>query len=120
MDTLTIMNEPFTFTQYRPLLPRQLVDDAKRCGTWLSEQELEAWHRVFENEEQDLSDGQLLRIAPEVRRQLVNRGRETCVLVAIGGAGEHVGQDGEAFATWSDSEGRPPQHVPLPDDLPLS
>jgi mannose-6-phosphate isomerase-like protein (cupin superfamily) len=75
---------------------------------------------IFENEEQDLSDGQLLRVAPEVRRQLVNRGRETCVLVAIGGAGEHVGRDGEAFATWSDSEGRPPQQVPLPDDLPLS
>jgi hypothetical protein len=46
MDTLTIINEPFTFTQYRPLLPRQLVDEAKGCGTWLSEQELEAWHRV--------------------------------------------------------------------------
>src|SRR5438128_2192419 len=46
MDTLTIINELFTFTQYRPLLPRQLVDEAKGCGTWLSEQELEAWHRV--------------------------------------------------------------------------
>ena len=75
---------------------------------------------IFENEEQDLSYGQLLRVAPEVRRQLVNRGRETCVFVAIGGAGEHVGRDGEAFATWSDTEGRPPQQVPLPDDLPLS
>jgi mannose-6-phosphate isomerase-like protein (cupin superfamily) len=75
---------------------------------------------VLENEEQDLRDGQLLRVAPEVRRQLVNRGSETCVVVAIGGAGEHVGRDGEAFATWSDSEGRSPQQVPLPDDLPRS
>jgi hypothetical protein len=27
--------------------------------------------------------------------------------------------DGEAFADWSDTEGRPPQEVPLPADLPL-
>ena len=71
-----------------------------------------------ENVEHELSEGQLIRVAPEVRRQLVNAGEGPCVVVAIGGAGEHVGRDGEAFADWSESEGRPPQEVPLPDDLP--
>jgi mannose-6-phosphate isomerase-like protein (cupin superfamily) len=75
---------------------------------------------IFESEERELSEGQLLRVSPEVRRQLLNRRSEPCVLVAIGGAGEHVGRDGEAFATWSETEGRPPQEVPLPDDLPRS
>jgi mannose-6-phosphate isomerase-like protein (cupin superfamily) len=71
-----------------------------------------------ENEEHELSAGQLMRVAPDVRRQLVNRGDGPCVVVAIGGAGEHVGRDGEAFAAWSDTEGRPPQDVPLPADVP--
>jgi mannose-6-phosphate isomerase-like protein (cupin superfamily) len=75
---------------------------------------------VFEDEERELSEGQLLRVAPETRRQLVNRGDGACVVVAIGGAGEHVARDGEAFASWSETEGRPPQDVPLPDDLPRS
>ena len=73
---------------------------------------------VFEDEERELTEGQLLRVVPQTRRQLVNRGGEACVVVAIGGAGEHVGRDGEAFVSWSESEGRPPQDVPLPDDLP--
>jgi mannose-6-phosphate isomerase-like protein (cupin superfamily) len=76
---------------------------------------------VFENEERELGEGQLLRVAPETRRQLVNRSDGACVVVAIGGAGEeHVARDGEAFADWSETEGRPPQEVPLPDDLPRS
>ena len=75
---------------------------------------------VFEDEERQLGEGQLLRVAPETRRQLVNRGDGVCVLVAIGGAGEHVARDGEAFTDWSETEGRPPQEVPLPDDLPRS
>jgi hypothetical protein len=29
-----------------------------------------------------------------------------------------VGRDGMAFEEWSDEEGRPPQEVPLPADLP--
>ena len=73
---------------------------------------------VLEGEARELVKDRLLRVAPEVRRQLVNRGSEVCVVVAIGGAGQHVGRDGEAFAGWSESEGRPPQEVPLPDDLP--
>lgn len=75
---------------------------------------------VFEDEERELSEGELLRVAPETRRQLLNRGDGACVVVAIGGAGEHVARDGEAFASWSETEGRPPQDVPLPDDLPRS
>lgn len=73
---------------------------------------------VCENQEHELRNGQLMRVAPEVRRQLVNSGDLPCIVVAIGGAGEHVGRDGEAFEAWSESEGRPPQDVPLPEDLP--
>jgi mannose-6-phosphate isomerase-like protein (cupin superfamily) len=71
-----------------------------------------------ENEEYSLGEGQMARVAPDVRRQLVNGGNTSCVIVAIGGAGEHVGRDGEAFAAWSETAGRAPQEVPLPDDLP--
>jgi mannose-6-phosphate isomerase-like protein (cupin superfamily) len=74
---------------------------------------------AFENEEIELTEGQAIRVPPATRRQLLNRGDRLCVVVAIGGAGEHVGRDGEAFAAWSDTEGRPPQDVPLPADLPL-
>ena len=37
---------------------------------------------------------------------------------AIGGAEPHEGRDGVAFAAWEDEEGRSPQEVPLPPDLP--
>jgi mannose-6-phosphate isomerase-like protein (cupin superfamily) len=74
---------------------------------------------AFENEEIELAEGQAIGVPAATRRQLQNRGDRPCVVVAIGGAGEHVGRDGEAFADWSDTEGRPPQEVPLPDDLPL-
>ena len=73
---------------------------------------------AFEGEEHELAAGQLIRVPPETRRQLLNRGDEPCVVVAIGGAGEHESRDGEAFADWSETEGRPPQEVPLPADLP--
>ena len=73
---------------------------------------------AFEDKEVELFEGQLIRLPPATRRQLLNRADRPCVLVAIGGAGEHVGRDGEAFAAWSDTEGRPPQEVPLPADLP--
>jgi mannose-6-phosphate isomerase-like protein (cupin superfamily) len=73
---------------------------------------------AFENEEVELAEGQAIRVGPPTRRQLLNRGDRPCVVVAIGGAGEHVGRDGEAFAAWSDTQGRPPQDVPLPADLP--
>jgi uncharacterized cupin superfamily protein len=73
---------------------------------------------ALEDEEHELAEGQLIRVGPATRRQLLNRGDRPCVVLAIGGAGEHVGRDGEAFAAWSETEGRPPQDVPLPADLP--
>jgi mannose-6-phosphate isomerase-like protein (cupin superfamily) len=73
---------------------------------------------VIEGEELELAEGELARVPKDVRRQLVNRGTAPCVLVAIGAAGEHVGRDGIAFNDWDEQEGRPPQEVPLPDDVP--
>jgi mannose-6-phosphate isomerase-like protein (cupin superfamily) len=73
---------------------------------------------VVEGEEQSVAPGELVRVAPEVRRQLVNRGPKRLVLVALGGAGEHRGRDGEAWADWDGPPGGTPQEVPLPDDLP--
>jgi quercetin dioxygenase-like cupin family protein len=73
---------------------------------------------VVEGHAQEVSEGQLLRVAPQVRRQLVNDGDRTCVVLAMGAAGGYVGRDGEAFVDWSQSEGRTPQEVPLPEDLP--
>jgi hypothetical protein len=57
-------------------------------------------------------------VAPDLRRQLVNRGPERLVLLALGGDGSHQGRDGEAFASWEDARGAPPQEVPLPPDIP--
>ena len=75
---------------------------------------------LVEGEEQVLAPRELVRIAPDLRRQVVNRGPDRVVLLALGGAGEHVGRDGEAFAAWEDEHGVPPQQLPLPDDLPAS
>ena len=73
---------------------------------------------ALEGEELDVSEGEALRVAPEVRRQLVNRGEVPRVLAAIGGAGAHVGREGEAFEDSDEERGRQPQEVPLPDDHP--
>jgi mannose-6-phosphate isomerase-like protein (cupin superfamily) len=75
---------------------------------------------VVEEEPHVLEAGELARVPSRLRRRLENRGTTPCVLVAIGAAGEHVGRDGEAFESWEESEGRAPQEVPLPDDLPPS
>jgi uncharacterized cupin superfamily protein len=77
---------------------------------------------IIDGEERPtLRRGEAVRVAPELRRQLLNRGRENCAVLAIGGAGEHAGRDGLAYASWEepDEAGRPPQDVPLPDDLPV-
>lgn len=73
---------------------------------------------VIEDEELELEADQLVRVAPEVRRQLVNCGSEPVVLLAIGGAGEHRGRDGQAFSSWEQTTGASPQEIPLPPDLP--
>jgi uncharacterized cupin superfamily protein len=73
---------------------------------------------LVEGEEQTLERGELVRVAPDVRRQLLNRGPGRLALLALGAANEHVGRDGIAFRSWEDTEGAPPQEIPLPDDLP--
>ena len=66
-----------------------------------------------------LGPDRVVRVGPGVRRQLVNAGSARLVLLALGGAGEHVGRDGMAWASWDeDGPGRPPQDVPAPEDLP--
>jgi mannose-6-phosphate isomerase-like protein (cupin superfamily) len=75
---------------------------------------------LVEGDETRLERGELVRVAPELRRQVVNRGPERLVLLALGGEGEHQGRDGEAFASWEDTRGAPPQEVALPPDLPSS
>jgi mannose-6-phosphate isomerase-like protein (cupin superfamily) len=65
----------------------------------------------------DLHEGELLRVAPRLRRQLVNRSRNRVMLVALGGSNEHRGRDAEAFASWEAEAGASPAEVPLPPDL---
>jgi uncharacterized cupin superfamily protein len=72
---------------------------------------------IVEGTEHTLGRGDLVRVAPSLRRQLVNRGPELLVMIALGGAEPHVGRDGEAFESWEDESGRPPQEIPLPSDL---
>lgn len=74
---------------------------------------------VIEGEAKELKQGELARVAPDVRRFIANRGDEDVLLIALGGANEHVGRDGEAFESWDETDGRPPQEVPLPADEPL-
>jgi mannose-6-phosphate isomerase-like protein (cupin superfamily) len=72
---------------------------------------------VIEAEESELGEGELMRVAPKLRRQLVNRGPGRVVLLAVGGSGEHVGRDGEAFESWEQQVGASPQELPMPPDL---
>jgi uncharacterized cupin superfamily protein len=72
---------------------------------------------VVEGEDSALERGELVRVAPDLRRQLVNRGPGRLALLALGGAGEHVGRDGLAYPSWEATEGVSPQELPLPEDL---
>jgi uncharacterized cupin superfamily protein len=72
-----------------------------------------------DGEEEQLGPNACARVAPGVRRQLINRGRDRCVFLAMGGAEEHNGRDGIAFDAWDAPEGRPPAEIPLPQDLPV-
>jgi uncharacterized cupin superfamily protein len=74
----------------------------------------------LEGAESTYERGELIRVAPGVRRQLVNRGPENLHLLAIGGAGEHEGRDGQAWTAWDATESARPQETPMPDDLPAS
>jgi uncharacterized cupin superfamily protein len=73
-----------------------------------------------EGDESTHERGELIRVAPGVRRQLVNRGPNDLHLLAIGAAGEHQGRDGLAWTAWDATESAPPQKTPLPEDLPAS
>jgi uncharacterized cupin superfamily protein len=73
---------------------------------------------LIEGEGHEVKRGQAARVAPEERRQLVNASSERLVLLALGADGDHPGRDGEAFESWDEQQGRPPQEVPLPEDLP--
>jgi uncharacterized cupin superfamily protein len=69
----------------------------------------------------DLGERELIRVAPMIRRQLVNRGPGRLVVLALGGATDHWGahppRDAEAFAAWEDETPVSPQELPLPPDL---
>jgi uncharacterized cupin superfamily protein len=75
---------------------------------------------ALEDGAQELGQGELVRVAPGVRRQLINRRRTRLVLLALGGHGEHEGRDGHAYASWEDQEGGSPRDIPFPEDLPDS
>jgi quercetin dioxygenase-like cupin family protein len=72
---------------------------------------------LLDGDASELARGELIRVAPGIRRQLVNRGPDRLVLLALGGAAEHRGRDGEAFANWEDASPVPPQELPMPPDL---
>ena len=68
----------------------------------------------------ELGRGDLARVGPEVRRQLVNQTNRPVLVLAMGGANAHEGRDGRAYESWDEQgEGRPPLEVPQPDDLPV-
>jgi uncharacterized cupin superfamily protein len=73
---------------------------------------------LVEGEESTHERGELIRVAPGVRRQLVNRGPGNLHLLAIGAAGEHEGRDGKAWTSWDATESASPQETPMPEDLP--
>lgn len=71
-----------------------------------------------EDDARELGRGDLARVAPDLRRQLSNRTEQPLHVLAIGGAKDHEGRDGRAYETWDETgEGRPPQEVPLPEDV---
>lgn len=75
---------------------------------------------LIEAEPHEVGVDQMVRVGPQVRRQLTNPRRERVVLLALGGDGTHEGRDGLAWSDWDEvGPGRPPRDVPLPDDLPL-
>ena len=73
----------------------------------------------IEGERHELGAGEIARVGPEVRRQIANPHPEAVVLIALGGANEHIGRDGQAFASWDDTTGASPAEIPLPEDEPV-
>lgn len=73
---------------------------------------------IVEGEPHQLGRGRLARVGPQTKRQLTNPTDAPVVVLALGGYGEHEGRDGIAWSSWDEGgEGRPPQEVPLEEDL---
>jgi uncharacterized cupin superfamily protein len=71
----------------------------------------------IEGEPRTLGHGELARVAPDVRRQLLNRTDEPLLVLAMGGAEPHHGRDGRAYHSWDEAgEGHPPKEVPMVED----
>jgi len=76
---------------------------------------------VIDAEERRLGLNEAARVGASVKRQLVNQGPGRLVVLALGGSGAHEGRDGKAWASWEEGgDGRPPQEVPPPEDLPAA
>jgi uncharacterized cupin superfamily protein len=75
---------------------------------------------AVEGEEHDVPALTAARVAPQVRRQLINRGPGRVALLALGGAEAHNGRDGVVYTDWTSPPAGVPQDVPMPDDLPAS
>jgi uncharacterized cupin superfamily protein len=75
---------------------------------------------VIEGEAHEVAQGGLARVAPDLRRQLVNRRPAPLRIIALGGATPHEGRDGRAYEAWEETgPGRLPQEVPFPEDVPV-
>jgi quercetin dioxygenase-like cupin family protein len=73
---------------------------------------------LVDGEERELVQGDIARVGPNTKRQIANaQPHDDLLMIALGGHGEHIGRDGEAFETWDQAEGRPPQETPMPADL---
>jgi uncharacterized cupin superfamily protein len=73
---------------------------------------------LVEDEPRELQRGEVARVAPDVRRQLVNRHRDPLLLLALGGANPHEGRDGRAYRSWDEQgEGNAPADVPFPENV---
>lgn len=75
---------------------------------------------AVEGKDHPLGEGEVARVAPAVRRQLVNRRPQRLVVLALGGATEHDPRDAKAFDSWESTEPRSPADVPFPDPLPIT
>jgi len=65
---------------------------------------------ILDGAEQKLGPDELIRLAPQARRQIANDGKERLVLLGIGSAApEHLGRDGRMWEAWEDDEPIPPQ-----------
>ncbi|HET9720895.1 MAG TPA: cupin domain-containing protein [Solirubrobacteraceae bacterium] len=74
----------------------------------------------FADGERSFRVGEIVRVAPEVRRQVLNRGPERLEVLIIGAMTdrEHEPRDAEPFNGWTETEPGTLHSVPVPDDLP--